>query len=90
MINIFREKQGREITAGGDMATPRYNFHLATIRHGGQEKLFAVGGRGVSDELNTVEEWVEESSTWKAADNLVQKRRLFGAVTVDRRHVCPA
>ena len=71
------------------MATRRFNFHLATIQSGGKEQLFAVGGRGISDVLNTVEEWVEESATWKAANNLVEKRRLFGAATVDRKHVCP-
>jgi len=80
----------REITAGGDMATPRSYFHLATIRSGGQEKVFAVAGLDASgNKLNSVEEWVEESSTWKAADNIAQKRDEFGAVTVPRKLVCP-
>jgi len=81
----------REITAGGDMATPRTWFHLATLRRGGQEKVLAVGGEDASDnELNSVEEWVEESSTWKAADNIAQKRRFFGVVEVPRTLVCTA
>lgn len=82
----------REITTGGDLATPRTYFHLATIVRGGQEKVYAVAGQGDPEghELNTVEEWVEASSTWKAADNLPQKRMLFGAVTVARSYVCPA
>jgi len=82
----------REITTGGDLATPRTYFHLATIIRGGQEKVYAVAGRGDAIEraMNTVEEWVEASSTWKAADNLPQKRMLFGAVTVARSYVCPA
>ena len=72
------------------MASPRNYFHLATIRTGGLEKVFAVGGKDASDaELNTVEEWVEESSTWKAADNIAQKRGFFGAATVPRKLVCP-
>jgi len=81
----------REITAGGDMTTARRYFHLATIRSGGQEKVFAVGGRDASDaELNSVEEWVEESSTWKAADNIAQKSGYkSGTVTVPRKFVCP-
>ena len=79
----------REITARGDMATPRYYFHLATIRTGGLEKVFAVGGRDApNNEHNSVEEWVEESSTWKAADNLVQERIIFGAVTAPKHLVC--
>merc|ERR1719151_411153 len=81
----------REITAGGDLASPRRYFHLATIRTGGLEKVFAVGGRDASDnKLNTVEEWVEESSTWKAANNIAQKINQFGAVTVPRKLVCPS
>ena len=79
----------RQIISGGDMATPRRSFHLATIVSGGEEKIFAVAGRDGSTELNSVEEWVEESSTWKAADNLVQKRNYFGAVAVPRQLICP-
>ena len=52
----------RQITAGGEMATPRRSFHAATIISGGQEKLLALAGYG-SRYLNTVEEWVEEYST---------------------------
>jgi len=81
----------REITAGGDLATPRHWFHLATLRRGGQEHVVAVAGWDASDnELNSVEEWVEESSTWKAADNIAQKRRFFGVVEVPRTLVCTA
>ena len=81
----------REITAGGDMATPRKWFHLAIIRRGGLEMVVAVGGeKSPWRVVNTVEEWVEESSTWKAADNITQKRSSFAAVTVPREFVCPA
>ena len=71
----------RQITAGGEMATPRRSFHAATIISGGQEKLLALAGHG-SGYLNTVEEWVEESSTWKAANNLVKARNDCGAFTI--------
>jgi hypothetical protein len=79
----------RRITSGGKMATPRRNFHIATIISGGEEKLFALAGFDGSIRLNRVEEWVEESSTWKAADNLVEKRNGFGGVTASRHLVCP-
>ena len=92
----------RQILPGEDMATPRVFFHVATIIIEGEEKTFAVGGSRstLSDRralynpdsyfLNTVEEWVEESSTWKAADNLVANRAVFGAAVVPRELVCPA
>jgi len=76
----------------GEMATPRMIFHIATIVVGGEEKLFALGGKSSkydSTRLNSVEEWVEESSTWKAVDNLVEKRYHFAAVTAPRHLVCP-
>ena len=70
-------------------AGARRSFHLGTIVSGGEEKLFALAGYDGSAYLNTVEEWVEESSTWKAADNIAQKREDFGAATVKRKLVCP-
>ena len=71
------------------MATPRNFFHIATIVVGGEERMFALSGKANRDTpLDTVEEWVEESSTWKAADNLVEKRSGFGAVTAPRHLVC--
>ena len=54
--------------------------------------MFAVAGTYGSNSfptrINTVEEWVEESSTWKAADNVVEKRNSFGAVLAPRHLVC--
>ena len=69
----------RRIASGGRMATARYFFHIATIVAEGEEKMFALGGTDGVNRVNTVEEWVEESSTWKTADNLVKKRSAFGA-----------
>ena len=72
---------------------PRRLFHVGTIISGGEEKMFALAGSTFaldgSTYLNTVEEWVEANSTWKAADSLVQERRSFGAVAVPRRLICP-
>ena len=70
------------------MATPRYNFHIATIISGGEEKMFALAGATPLASINGVEEWVEESSTWKAADNLVEIRNAFGLVRAPRHLVC--
>ena len=82
----------RRITSGGEMANPRRKFHINTIISGGEEKMFALAGYdGTVDTENTVdtvEEWVEESSTWKAADNLVEKRNSFAMVTAPRHLVC--
>ena len=50
----------RRITSGGEMATRRMCFHVATIISGGRENMFALGGNDESD-LNSVEEWVEET-----------------------------
>jgi len=83
----------RRISSEGEMASPRRWFHLATIISGGEEKMFALAGSmfapAGSTYFNTVEEWVEASSTWKAANNLVEGRHGFEAVAVPRRLICP-
>ena len=81
----------RQKIGGGDMSTPRHHLHLATIRKGREEKAFALGGWDGSTQLNTVEEWVEESSTWKAASSLVNlpTRSTFSVVVIPRRLICP-
>ena len=79
-----------KITAGGDMASPRDWFSLATLRREGEEQVFAVAGEDrPNDELNTVEEWVEANSTWKAADNLARAKTYFSAVAVPVDLICP-
>ena len=70
------------------MATPRKWFHIATIVLRGEEKMFALAGYGGSSHLNRVEEWVEESSTWKAAKSLFEKRSGFAMVIAPRHLVC--
>jgi len=79
----------RRISSGEKMASPRNGFHLATIISGGEEKMFALAGYDGSTYLNEVEEWVEANSTWKAANNLVEKREGFGSVAVPRNLICP-
>ena len=80
----------RKLSSGGNMSTPRRGLHLAVIRSGGLDKVFALAGYdNGSAYLNTVEEWVEESGTWKTADNLKEKRGYFGAVAVPKEVICP-
>merc|ERR1719278_366478 len=81
----------RTISTGGDMAAPRMYFNLATISRGGGDTTFAIAGYSGSGgaELNSVEEWEEESSTWKAAGNLDTARGSFGAVTIPKKIICP-
>ena len=78
----------RQISSEGEMASPRRWFHLATIISGGEEKIFALAGYNNGNILNTVEEWVEASSTWKATNNLIERRYYFGAVAVPRQLIC--
>ena len=80
----------RQLTSGENMGKPRSYFQVATIISEGQEKMFALTGRSSSTTTNTVEEWVEESSTWKAANNIAEQRKYFSTVVVDRQMICPA
>ena len=79
----------RQITQGGDLIIPRHWFHLATIKEGGIQKVFALAGKTDGEQIiNTVEEWEEETSTWKVADNLAYIRCYFGAVEVAKDVIC--
>ena len=84
----------RTIISAGDMTSTRRHLHVATARVGGQAKTFVMGGYGTAREsgsrnyLNTVEEWEEETSTWKVADNLAYTRGYFGAVEVATDVIC--
>ena len=83
----------RRISAGAEMATRRLMFHLATIFTASEIKIYALGGHELptyqgSTPSNSVEEWVEESSSWKPADNLVESRHAFGAVVAPKALVC--
>ena len=81
--------KARTISTGGNMASPRAYFNLATISRGGGETTFAIAGYSGSEYLNSVEEWEEESSTWKAAGNLDTARSSFGVVTIPKNIICP-
>ena len=51
--------------------------------------MFAVAGYDGSKYLNTVEEWVEESSTWKATNSLAEPRGYYGSTVAPKELVCP-
>ena len=73
------------------MAQPRMWFHSGTIiGSGGRETLFAFGGEDDKGGImNVVEEWVEESGTWKAASSLAESKAYYGATVVPKEIVCP-
>ena len=52
----------------------------------GQKVIIAGGWNG--EPLNFVEEWVEGSSSWKAVDNLVERRAYFASLVLPRRIIC--
>ena len=76
----------RQVRLGGNLITPRYNHHLASVTTGGLTKTFALGGY---DGASTVEEWDEDNLKWKPAGNLKEAKAQFAAVTVPLSVVCP-
>ena len=73
------DMEKRTITAGGEMEKPRAFFHLLSI----SGTLYAVAG-GPAD----VEEFVEETGTWKPATSLSGKRSGYGGVAVNLDLIC--
>ena len=77
----------RTISFGGEMEKPRRGFYLLPIG----TVLYALGGfqyDGGSFYLADVEEFVEETGTWKPAKSLDGKRGSYGGVAVTRDLVC--
>ena len=90
---ILRSTEVLDITTrttyiGGDMASPRYSLNLATLSSSGQNKLLAVAGYSKKESFSTVEEWVEESSTWKEAGSLTKTRSHFGVIALPKEFIC--
>ena len=72
----------------GDLATPRYAFHIVkTVASEGLERFLAMGGYHGSD---SVEEFDPDTPTWKPASpaNLLKTRGYYGAVSLDKSLVC--
>ena len=78
----------RTIHFGSEMQKPRYYFHLLVI----SGTLHALGGEyydGSYHYLADVEEFVEDSETWKPANkSLPAARSRYGGVAVNRDLVC--
>ena len=83
VLNLVNKK----ITPGEDMSTARRHLNLAKITNGGAARMFAVAGLDKAA-FNLVEEWVEESSSWKPATNLNERRYHYGSVEVRRKLLC--
>ena len=79
----------RSIIAGGRMEKPRIFFHLLSIRG----TLYALGGGNHDGHwtwnyLADVEEFVEETGTWKPATSLSGARSDYGGVAVNLDLIC--
>ena len=79
----------RKVRLGGNLVTPRYNHHLASVTTGGLTKTFALGGK-FWGYLSTVEEWDEDNLKWKPAGNMKEARTVFAATTVPLSVICPS
>ena len=66
------------------MEKKRALFHLLSI----DGNLFAVGGRDGGNYLADVEEFVEETGTWKPATSLSGNRSEYGGVAVNLDLIC--
>ena len=66
------------------MEKKRSGFHFLSI----DGNLFAVGGYNYYKYLADVEEFVEETGTWKPAKSLDGKRSHYGGVAVTKDLVC--
>ena len=75
----------KTISFGGEMEKKRWHFHLLSI----YGNLFALGGYNKDERyLADVEEFVEETGTWKPAKSLDGKRGGYGGVAVTKDLVC--
>ena len=80
----------RTLSVAGEMAKTRMDFKLLSING----ILFALAGNGYVPENNAhtyiaeVEEFVEETGTWKTATSLPGGRNNHGGVSVTKELVC--
>ena len=87
----------KQITSGGKLRRAKKLFGAVTIIHGGKERTFSFGGFAefyfffswFNAYYKEVDEWVEETSSWRPVTSLLQKRTFFGAVSVPMQLVCP-
>ena len=81
----------RTISKGGNLVTPRSDFHMITIDNNGDSTTLALGGLDDDDNrLKSVEKWNPETETWsEVEDQLEEKRSGFGLVAAPKNLVCP-
>ena len=88
----------KQITSGENLRTAKKSLGAVTIINGGKERMFSFGGfvqfaffffRWYDAYYKEVDEWVEETSSWRPVTSLLQKRTFFGAVSVPKQLVCP-
>ena len=88
----------KQITSGENLRTAKKSLGAVTIIDGGKERTFSFGGfaqfaffffRWYDAYYKEVDEWVEETSSWRPVTRLLQKRTFFGAVSVPMQLVCP-
>ena len=90
MVGILISSQLRsliwnKIHFASEMQKPRTKFHLLVI----SGTLHALGGYYNDDYLADVEEFVEDSETWKPANkSLPAGRGRYGGVAINRDLVC--
>ena len=85
--------ESRTIQYAQDLATPRSQFHIVTIRTQGLERALAMGGQYYNDKgsnvLDSVEEFDPDTLTWNLlAANLLEGRYRFGAVGLPLDLIC--
>ena len=76
--------QKRTIVAGGEMEKPIGFFHLLSL----SGSLYALAGYNGINTLADVEEFVEETGTWKPATSLSGRRGKYGGLVVNIDLVC--
>ena len=82
----------RTISKGGNLVTPRRNFHMITIDNNGDSTTLALGGYDDDDNrLKSIEKWNPETETWsEVEEQLEEKRSSFGLVALPKSRVCPS
>jgi len=87
---VMIDVEKRTLDMAGDMSKTRDSFHIISARG----TLYAAGGYTYNyrdktgHNLEDVEEFVEETGTWKPSMNLPDKRRAYGGVAVTTDIVC--
>jgi hypothetical protein len=88
----------KNISPGQDMRMARswfsHGLAVLPLPGGGGDRVLALGGLGVGDTLDTVDEWVPGDNpllvNWTIVTSLMVKRESFGAVALPEALACPS